>query len=517
MSDQDVAAGNHPSLLRRPGCWIAFLTVIPLLIGITCVLYNWAAARQLARTKAELAAASIELDPSKIPSDRPPDESNFCATPLIQSLTDGTASGPQMEAITRVAKWRSLAGKAGARLQSARHPAPTDWRAVRDAVAAGDRHAALDPQAPPTAALSQSLEADLGPVFAELWSAVDRPHSMIVPTCLDELKAGRRTYSGSPWAINTRALAETLYLRASLDCDGSMQARGLESARVLLRLADGADHRGGKAAGMVGASLRSLVHNLAWSCAARRLLTRDEWMKLAQLFANDHPQDRLRPALHLEIIYSQWTMAEIKAAPQRVFTHMPASSPAPGLSPALQAAATFIPQGWFDMNEATALKTYGELWSRLQDTSAPDLYPDLYAIITQRLAAPGNGHELLQHGRLALPLTVYIPIWVRGFLSSHAVSRLAEAACALEAHFADHQSYPESLDALVPVYLPAVPADLDGQPIRYAQDPANGRYRLWSIGSNGIDDGGLIKSTTPHSIGNPWNEPHGDWVWHYPP
>jgi hypothetical protein len=62
----------------------------------------------------------------------------------------------------------------------------------------------------------------------------------------------------------------TLYLRASLDCDGSMTTRGLESAHVLLRLADGADRYGGAVAGLVGASLRSLVHNLAWSCAARR-------------------------------------------------------------------------------------------------------------------------------------------------------------------------------------------------------------------------------------------------------
>jgi hypothetical protein len=108
------------------------------------------------------------------------------------------------------------------------------------------------------------------------------------------------------------------------------------------------------------------------------------------------------------------------------------------------------------------------------------------------------------------------PIWVRNFVSSHAVSRLAEAACALEAHFADHQSYPESLAALVPAYLPAVPADLDGKPIRYAQDPATGRYRLWSIGSDGIDDGGTLKSAST-SISNPWNAPTGDWVWHYPP
>lgn len=65
-SDHDAATRSHPSPLRRPGCWIAFLTIIPLLIGAAYVLTNWAGARHLAQTKAELAAAGIELN-NKLP------------------------------------------------------------------------------------------------------------------------------------------------------------------------------------------------------------------------------------------------------------------------------------------------------------------------------------------------------------------------------------------------------------------------------------------------------------------
>lgn len=85
--------------------------------------------------------------------------------------------------------------------------------------------------------------------------------------------------------------------------------------------------------------------------------------------------------------------------------------------------------------------------------------------------------------------------WVGYAASTESIGRLAETACALEAWFADRQSYPQSLAELVPPYLPRLPLDWDAQPVRYAPDPINQRYRLWSIGLDGVDDGGAEKST----------------------
>jgi hypothetical protein len=93
-------------------------------------------------------------------------------------------------------------------------------------------------------------------------------------------------------------------------------------------------------------------------------------MQLATLFAKEQPLDRLLPALHVEILYSQWAMADIKAAPQQLATTCPLLIGFRA-SPGQQVAASFIPQGWFDMNEATILQTYGRLWSRLQNTTDP--------------------------------------------------------------------------------------------------------------------------------------------------
>jgi hypothetical protein len=95
-------------------------------------------------------------------------------------------------------------------------------------------------------------------------------------------------------------------------------------------------------------------------------------------------------------------------------------------------------------------------------------------------------------------------------------SQLAAAACALERHRLARGSYPESLAALAPEFGP-LPADpMSGQPFRYERT-ADGRFRLWSIGWNGKDDGGTVALTgTPASKSRNIDFEQGDWVWPVP-
>jgi hypothetical protein len=73
-------------------------------------------------------------------------------------------------------------------------------------------------------------------------------------------------------------------------------------------------------------------------------------------------------------------------------------------------------------------------------------------------------------------------------------------ACALERYRLGHNSYPETLDALVPQFLDKIPADLiGGQPLHYRR-AADGKFLLYSVGWNEKDDGGKPGSDD-------------DWVW----
>lgn len=73
-----------------------------------------------------------------------------------------------------------------------------------------------------------------------------------------------------------------------------------------------------------------------------------------------------------------------------------------------------------------------------------------------------------------------------------AIRRMLVTAIALERHRLRHGSYPVTLAALVPALLPAMPVDfLDAKPLRYRRDP-DGTFFLWSVGENGLDDGGPV-------------------------
>lgn len=64
---------------------------------------------------------------------------------------------------------------------------------------------------------------------------------------------------------------------------------------------------------------------------------------------------------------------------------------------------------------------------------------------------------------------------------------------ALDAFARRNQRYPASLEELAPRYMPEIPLDpFDGKPLRYrAASSAEGRPLLYSIGADGVDDGGV--------------------------
>lgn len=68
---------------------------------------------------------------------------------------------------------------------------------------------------------------------------------------------------------------------------------------------------------------------------------------------------------------------------------------------------------------------------------------------------------------------------------------------ALELHHRRHGSYPATLAELTSQFLPAVPLDpMDGKPFRYSPTGGpNGGPLLYSVGADGVDDGGRAPAT----------------------
>ncbi len=84
---------------------------------------------------------------------------------------------------------------------------------------------------------------------------------------------------------------------------------------------------------------------------------------------------------------------------------------------------------------------------------------------------------------------------------------LAKVALALAAHKAEKGSWAKTLSELSPAYLKQVPVDrFTGGPLVYK--PTGGEYVLYSVGANGIDDGGRGREDDPQAY---------DLVVHTPP
>lgn len=114
-------------------------------------------------------------------------------------------------------------------------------------------------------------------------------------------------------------------------------------------------------------------------------------------------------------------------------------------------------------------------------------------------------------------LDLYATI-IRTTMGAEASKRIVITAIVLKRFQLQHGNYPEKLSELTPEFLASVPLDpVDGQPLRYRRT-ADGTYLLYSIGENGVDDGGnpsLEKGVTDSN--HYWPNLHAlDWVWPQP-
>lgn len=90
--------------------------------------------------------------------------------------------------------------------------------------------------------------------------------------------------------------------------------------------------------------------------------------------------------------------------------------------------------------------------------------------------------------------------------------RICVTAIALKRYHLQHGAYPEKLDGLVPAFLPSVPIDfMDGKPLRYRLRPDDD-YILYSVGVDGIDDGGDPRPPPSAVFRLPWDRGR-DIVW----
>jgi hypothetical protein len=91
------------------------------------------------------------------------------------------------------------------------------------------------------------------------------------------------------------------------------------------------------------------------------------------------------------------------------------------------------------------------------------------------------------------------------------------AAIALKRYQLRTGKYPTDLSALVPEFLPEKPHDwMNGEPLRYRLN-ADGTFTLYSVGENGMDDGGDPNPTQGKRLITIWDGRDAVWPTAAPP
>jgi hypothetical protein len=170
-----------------------------------------------------------------------------------------------------------------------------------------------------------------------------------------------------------------------------------------------------------------------------------------------------------------------------------------------------VPMGWFYQNMVIAARLDHMLWKGFEPINgviSPQRCDQIGRDINSYLANDTFRKKLTIYFRLLA--MVAIPNFVKAEqVAAYNQTMIDEAriACALERYHLAHAEYPLHLDALQPQFINAIPRDIiGGEALKYRRLD-NGRYLLYSVGWNELDENGL-----EHAGGSLVRD-QGDWVW----
>jgi len=186
-------------------------------------------------------------------------------------------------------------------------------------------------------------------------------------------------------------------------------------------------------------------------------------------------------------------------------------------------AASMWRSSWSYSDELRTLQSDQIVLETLRAVETNRVFNPAYTNMLNRLAVIGITNEpdnwllskldVPDYRRLFSEFSDSMSVVVRKTMAAEASKRIVITAIALRRFQLKHGNYPVDLNSLVPEFLVSVSLDpVDGKPLRYRLN-ADGTYLLYSVGDNGVDNGGVpgtLQSFYWLGISAP------DWVWPQP-
>jgi hypothetical protein len=485
------------SRLKRVLLWFfAGLGALVFLLLAVYAVEDWRGRRAWAEFKREWEAKGVRFDVASVVPPAVPDAENFAATPILAELF-----GPNAEkAKERASNLEKAVAPKHATLRYG------SWTSgVFSSFEASPEGKPKEPLVR-TPEAARALLASLGkvaPEMREIEEAAKRPASRF------PVDYERGLSCLLPHLGTLRSFARLFEIRACAELATGDSARAMDDAAACLRISESVAGEPLLISHLVRVATLSLALQPVWEGLQER-----RWndAQLAEF------QGRLRMNLLAELarsldggerVLATLEIERLARAPAGLESLLVAGDPRGGA--ARRRALLFaVPPGWVCQNLVRINRYHLEWMKSGMDSRAGRVHPAALKGWEEGLARQSvNPYNALM--KILMPA---LSKAVQTSAMSQTLVDEARVACGLERYRLKYGRFPETLDELVPAFLGQVPGDVvAGAPLKYRLD-APDRFALWSVGWNGVDEGGSVAWTNgqPPRV----DRDHGDWAWPQP-
>jgi hypothetical protein len=316
-----------------------------------------------------------------------------------------------------------------------------------------------------------------------------------------------------------KGTCQRLELKACAELADGQSDQALEDLKLMFRLADSVKEDPVLISYLVRVACGQVATQPIWEGLAEHRWSDAQLQELELRLQQDNFIADLKAPLVAERAAGVSTVELVR---KKGLTYLNALGNTDGTPTPANRVATFIgriivPQGWYYQEELNycqgfQLELATSLEANKKRVSPAQVKADTKAL--ERMMPDGGfaGSKfgiVLHHRLMARMLLPALSRVVTKAAMAQTAFNQAAIACALERHRLANGHYPETLAALAPWFISALPDDvITGEPYKYHLTD-DGRFVLYSVGWDEKDDGGVSGKTL-------FDDKQGDWVWEYP-
>jgi len=521
--DQNNRTSKRGRFLMRCLFGLAWLAVLVVLFYAE---ENWRGARALEIYKRQLAAKGATLDWKSFVPPPVPDSENFAMTQFLAPLFDfvpGTQTwrdiNARNDAMSFAKDFPTIPFEGGWRVGNRINLAA--WRKEPRTKRKG-RAAEIDQQSTPDQAKVASAIlaalAEYDPIIEELRSASQRSQSRF------NIRYDNNDLFGIllPHLAVIKKACQILTARSAAELALPQTEQAFSDVMLMLHLVDASKSEPFLISHLVRVAELQMTMQIIWEGFAGRQWSDSQLLALQARLQEFNFFEDLKRSLEGERAGANWTIEQVRVRRDLVKVgglNMDGDEGLGSNDSIREAAVVYklCPAGWYYLEQLNYNRIFDEWIVTGFNATDRRVFPKRCEDNRrQMVAAFSNPRSLIMEHRVfaGLLLPALSGTITKIALAQNAVQE-AIVACALERFRLSKGQYPESLDGLAPQFVTKLPPDvMNGEPLRYRRTE-DGKFVLYSVGWNEVDDGGVIARTegSPNKV---QDITQGDWVWPFP-